>query len=56
MNVWINENTGHYHIRYQGKEYVRVDLLAAKDLIDGFLCEETIAWKNRRLDRTLYAA
>lgn len=56
INVWIDGKTGEYKIRHEGETYTRTDYTAAKDLIDSFLCEATIKYKNDRLDRTLYAA
>ena len=56
MNVWIDEHTLEYCVRFEGKTYRRNSYLAAKELIDGFLCSMTKEAKEKRLDRALYAA
>ena len=36
INVWLENNT--YYIRYDGRMYERKSYIAAKQLIDDFMC------------------
>lgn len=56
MNVWIDEISLEYCIRHEGRIYKRTSFMAAKELIDTLLCDMTREAKEKRLDRTLYAA
>ena len=55
MNIWIDEITGEYKTRHDGKIYTRTSRLAALELVNDLLKLETVKFKNARLDRTLYA-
>ena len=55
MNVWIDETTGIYNIKHEGDIYTRTDYLSAKELIEGLLGDMSTSFKEKRLDRTLYA-